>query len=660
MKSKLLILNCPSDYFEHVPMGTFGLCDYLDKQKIQTKILNLSLYKSSEIDRVLKHYLEQFAPTHVGVILHWQETVESVLWASEYIKSLNKNIQIICGGFTAGYFGSNLLEKYPFIDYIITGDPEKPMELLLKNYDLSKIPNLTYRDCSKIISNKAKYLIDQETISSISFSGLTYLYDHELYIKAVENKFGFPVFIGRGCVFNCHYCGGSRESFRLHSNRADHIIRSIDSVIADLKRLKDFTRKIYICYETKLDYILNLFEAIKKEKELVNFFQLNYGAWRLIDNKFLELYKETFNFERAERPLLEISPEVFNDNGRKKIKNRKLSYSIKDLKENLYAINNCLGNSVKVDIFFSRYHDTAKTYTEMKEEITGIFRFSHELFCNNIFNAKVYFDHLSTDVGSRYWENYVTAPDDFDTLVSNIRRLKAKGKYSFTVNNLCIYTPETLGEKYVFRCELIIFILHILEKYYHELFHILFYCLDKMIIELIEEIIDKIYLRRPGNIFNSINHFELLNSIGQKIHEHKSFRPKIPFIHDLILLQINKAMFHQHHRPQHAISNYQNKRPYLNRAFISSHMHDYLDLPDFLERLNREGAKKLRSKKTICIFLEDDILSMPYKTYRYTIKEFEKGISIDEYYELMKEKGIFSKSYHKDLVARLFKSNVLY
>lgn len=660
MKSKLLIVNCPSDYFEHVPMGTFGLCDYLNKKNIQTKILNLSLYKSSEIDRVLKHYLEQFAPTHVGVILHWQETAEGALWASEYIKSVNKNIQIICGGFTAGYFGGTILEKCLSIDYIIIGDPEKPMEMLLGDCRLPEIPNLIYRESKKVITNKDLYLIDKDTISSLSFSKLEYLYDHELYIDAIEKKFGFPIFIGRGCVFDCQYCGGSGSAFSLHSNRTRPVMRSIDSVISDLKRLKNFTRKIYICYETKLDYILNLFEAIKKEKELVNFFQLNYGAWRLIDNKFLELYKETFNFERSERPLFEISPEVFSDQGRKKIKNRKLSYSIKDLKENLYAINNCLGNSVKVDIFFSRYHDTAKTYAEMKEEITGIFRFSHELFCNNIFNAKVYFDHLSTDVASRYWENHVNAPDDFDTLVSNIRRLKAKGKYSFTVNNLCIYTPETLGEKYVFRCELIIFILKILEKYYHELFHILFYCLDKMIIELIEEIIDKIYLRRPGNIFNSMDHFELLNSIGQKIHEHKTFRPKIPFIHDLISLQINKAMFYQHSRPQHAISNYQNKKPYLNRALISSHMHDYLDLPDFLERLNREGAKKLISKKTIYIFLEDDILSMPYKTYCYTIKKFEKGISIDEYYELMKEKGIFSESYHKDLVARLFKSNVLY
>jgi radical SAM superfamily enzyme YgiQ (UPF0313 family) len=84
---------------------------------------------------------------------------------------------------------------------------------------LSEIPNLIYRDNSKIISNKAKYLIDKETISSLSFCGLTYLYDHELYIKAVENKFGFPVFIGRGCVFNCHYCGGSNGAFRLHSNK---------------------------------------------------------------------------------------------------------------------------------------------------------------------------------------------------------------------------------------------------------------------------------------------------------------------------------------------------------------------------------------------------------------------------------------------------------
>ena len=660
MKSRLLIVNCHSDYFEHVPMGTFGLCDYLNKKNIQTKILNLSLYKSSKIDRVLKHYLEQFSPTHVGLVLHWQETAEGALWASEYIKYLNKNIQIICGGFTAGYFGSNLLEKCPSIDHIIKGDPEKPMELLLGDHKLPEIPNLIYRESSQVISNKDSYFIDNDTISSISFSKLEYLYDYDMYIDAIEKKFGFPICIGRGCVFNCNYCGGSCNAFSLHSNRTRPAIRSIGSVISDLKHLKDYTRKIYICYENSLDYILNLFETIKKEKELVKTFQLNYGAWRLVNKKFLELYKDAFNFERAERPLLEISPEVFSNQGREKIKNKKLNYSITDLKENLYKINNSLGNSIKIDIFFSRYHVTAKTYAEMKEELTGIYLLNHELFCKNIFNAKIHYDHLSTDVASRYWINYLKDPDDFDTLLSNIKRLKAKRKYSYTVNNLCIYTPETLGEKNIFKCELIIFILKTLEQYYHELFHILFKCLKKSVIDLIEEIIDKIYLRRPGNIFNSMDHFELLNSIGQKITEHKSLRSKIPFIHDLISLQINKAVFRQYRRPLHAISNYQNKRPYLNRAFISSHMHDYLDLPNFLERITRKSAKKLRSKKTIYIFLEDDILSMPYKTYRHTIKEFEKGISIDEYYELMKEKRIFSKAYHKNLVERLFKSNVLY
>jgi hypothetical protein len=51
---------------------------------------------------------------------------------------------------------------------------------------------------------------------------------------------------------------------------------------------------------------------------------------------------------------------------------------------------------------------------------------------------------------------------------------------------------------------------------------------------------------------------------------------------------------------------------------------------------------------------------MTYETYLRTLKAFEKNISLDEYYELMEKKHIFDLSYHKDLVAKLFQSNVLY
>jgi hypothetical protein len=137
MQSRLLIINCPSEYFFYIPMGTFGICDYLSRRDIPVKMLNLALYKETETCKVLEHHLESFQPTHVGIILHWQETAEAFLRVGDLVKSYNKDIRIISGGFTAGYFGEDLLEKYRFLDFVVKGDPEKPLELLLSGTDPS-------------------------------------------------------------------------------------------------------------------------------------------------------------------------------------------------------------------------------------------------------------------------------------------------------------------------------------------------------------------------------------------------------------------------------------------------------------------------------------------------------------------------------------------
>src|SRR4030042_6002783 len=142
-------------------MGTFGLCDYLSQRNVEVRLLNLALYNRTDMSKVLDHYLDIFQPTHVGLTFHWQETAEGGLWAGEHIKSYIYYVKIICGGFTAGYFGEDLLEKCRFVDYIIKGDPEKPLELLLNGSELSEIPNLIYRDSSGVLSNKVSYHIDQ-------------------------------------------------------------------------------------------------------------------------------------------------------------------------------------------------------------------------------------------------------------------------------------------------------------------------------------------------------------------------------------------------------------------------------------------------------------------------------------------------------------------
>jgi len=658
MQPRLLIINCPSEYFKYIPMGSFGLCDYLSRRNTDTKLLNLAVYEESGIDEVLTHYLNVFQPTHVALIFHWQETTEGFLWAGERIRSHNKNLEILAGGFTAGYFGKNLMERCGFLDYVIKGDPEKPVELLLNSVELPEIPNLIYRTPSGSIANTASWEIEQETLSGISFCNLAYLFDHELYLQSINKKLGFPVFIGRGCAFSCRYCGGSRSSFRSHSKRTKPVARSIGSVIADLKKLREFTQKIYLCYEKDRDYMKSLFQAMKREQDLVKYFQLHYGAWKLPDSEFLDLYKKLFIFPAENRSVIELSPEVFDDKAREKIKHPAVSYSIEDLKENLRLVNSRFNNSVNVSVFFSRYHDTAKTYGDMKQEIAGIFRLKHDLFCENITNAKIFYDHLSTDVAGFYWEKYVHQPHDFDTLVSAIRKLKAQEQYSFHFDNLCIYIPHTLSETDIFRCELLVFILKILERDFHEIFQVMMKCLDRLFIGLMEKIITDKYCDRPGNIFASLDHCELLDHIKHEVKEDKNIFSKIPFIEDLIKFCIKKAKAKR--SPQTIKGLHQADRPKLNHAFISVHEHDYPDLYAFLKRLDMEGTANMKSEKTVFLFLIDEIMSMTNETYNATLREFEKGISVDAYYALMKRKGIFIYSYHRGLIEKLFRNDLLY
>jgi hypothetical protein len=656
MHLRLLIINCPSPFFVYVPMGTFGLCDYLNQRSLPCKILNLSLYERSRVPTILDQYLQEYHPTHVALIFHWQETAEGVFWIGERVKSQRDQTKTICGGFTAGYFGEDLLRRCWFVDYVIQGDPERPMELLLGGAPAHEIPNLVYRDGAGIRVNDTSYNIDNKTISGVSFSDLSYLFDYELYIKAVEEKLGFPLFIGRGCVFSCDYCGGSRESFRLHSRRNKPVTRTIPSIIADLTRLKQFTDRLYICYEIDLSYVKALFEAIKSETTLVKAFKLNYGTWELFDRHFLELYRDLFIIEEQDKPLFEISPEVFDEESRRKLKHRK-TYSIEQMLQNLSLIKRCLNGHVKVYIYFSRYHETASTYAAVREETFRIFRLKHDLLTRKYTNVKVYYDHLSTDVGSIYWDNYVENPRDLDTLLSWTKKLKNREEGSFPVDNLCIYRPKGLSERDVYKCEVLISLLKSVETHAHELFHIMFQCLDELVIPLLEEVMARVYLDESWSLFEPLDPSQLLCHIERTITQNQSMLSRIPFVEDLVNLQIKKAVCQSMPRQETR----QDRKSYyrLNHSFVSVHNHDYLDLARFLDRLQKEGAHNLMAEQTVVVFLMHEVVSMSYDTYCMTLKLFKKGLALSRYYALMHQKGIFNPSYHESFLGKMFGSGVL-
>jgi hypothetical protein len=299
------------------------------------------------------------------------------------------------------------------------------------------------------------------------------------------------------------------------------------------------------------------------------------------------------------------------------------------LKDNLSLINEYLHRGANVSVFFSRYHETATTYKEIREEIKGISRFAHEVRMQGFPNVGVHYDHLSTDVGSFYWERHVKNAGDLDTLVSSFRRIQSHALTSFPFNNLCLYIPGSLSEDEVFRIEMLSFILKRIYTHYSELFHILYRCLG-----------------------------EGFSSIRKKILKRKGLLSRVPFAEDLIGFFMNKALFHG--RSGALISGYQTERPVLNNDLIVVCLHDYLDLDGFMKRMESEGPKKLSAEKTVFLFLNDEIMSMTYETYRCTIHLFAQGVSLPEYYRRMEMSGIFSQKYHEGLVRKLFQSGILY
>lgn len=260
-----------------------------------------------------------------------------------------------------------------------------------------------------------------------------------------------------------------------------------------------------------------LFKAMQGEEGLVKTFQLNYGAWQVFDGEFLDLYKDLFIIENHDRPLFEMSPEVFDTKHGQKVKGHE-TYSMDALKQNLALIKSRLQDRVKVYLFFSRYHDMTETYGAMREEIFRIFWLNHDLLARGCTQVKV------------DWERYVDNPRDLDTLISWTRRLKNQGHHSFPVNNLCICLPKALSEAEISTCELLIFMLKDLEKHSRELFHILFRCLEKRVMNVLEQVISEVYNDRGGNVFTSLDHCDLLHNLEKPSVEIRPGCPGFPLL----------------------------------------------------------------------------------------------------------------------------------
>lgn len=655
MSPRFLIVNCASPYFFSIPMGSFGLCDCLRQQGIAAKIFNPALYPETGMRDRLLAVLAEFAPTHVGFACHWQETGHGLLAALDVVREWSPTAPTLCGGFTASYFAEDLLRTVPALDCVVTGDPEEPVAHLLQGHPPAEIANLVWRECGEIRRSASHWLIGQQQLDRLAFGDCASLIDADLYFRKINAKLGFPLLLGRGCAFDCAYCGGSRHAFRLHSGRLLPVTRSVAAILADLHRLKSWTRVLYICYENDPGLVKRLFRAIAGDPLLQGHFTMHYGAWHLLDAEFLTLYRQAFDCSSMP-PVIEFSPEVTGDHHRAVIK-RGTTYQFAAMEDNIRAITETLRGWVRIEVFFSRYHP-ALDAADLEREAGAVRMFTHRMMRQGL-PVHVCSDHLSTDVASRYWEESQDQPRDFARFLDRKNRLDEGRLYSFPVDNLCLLLPSHLPAAFVVRHEALLLALERLERLCREWAHILLACLgDRWFGELAAVIAP--WLEEEENraaFFAGPPLEEIMAALGRRLCDNN--RPEYPFLADLFRFGLKKLAQAACALPRpQAQAHSADVCFVLDQERVGVYEQDYLDLAAFLRRLDEFGNCP-PYQRTVCLFLENDIVTLPNAVYRITFRLFEQPRTLGAYRDAVGLDARIGPEWHERLLARLLDEGLL-
>ena len=247
------------EFIELPPIGLLGLADLLYKRGHSTKIVHMGV----ERQRAGRIDIEKIIATHnpaiIGLDLHWHFQAFDVIETAKAIKRAHPEIAVLLGGFTASTFADEILRTFECVDFVIRGDAEVPLLELLRHHssdrDYRQVPNLAYRNWS-VKMNAMSYVADQEMIESLCYTNFSLMQDYRSFVDSFSRyitlndlspamqrtllhwKKSYPVMVGRGCMYECSYCGGSKTAQRAINNRNCVIVRSVEGVLESLQDLQ--------------------------------------------------------------------------------------------------------------------------------------------------------------------------------------------------------------------------------------------------------------------------------------------------------------------------------------------------------------------------------------------------------------------------------------
>lgn len=240
-----------------IPVGIPGMINMLREDGFRVSGIDLPMEIIMDQQFDLEVWLKGLQGVRLFAIdLHWYEHSFGALDVAGVCKRVYPDVPVVLGGLTASYFAMEILEGFPQIDFIILGDGEVPLRALARylcrceGENLTEVPNLVYRQNDQLISTGVTYCATQADLDAMNFIDMDYMlhadqlaelaYSLSEKVEMTDSAMrkGHWLTIGRGCLYNCSFCGGGNIAHMTIANRKGIIPRSPKRVVDDLENLK--------------------------------------------------------------------------------------------------------------------------------------------------------------------------------------------------------------------------------------------------------------------------------------------------------------------------------------------------------------------------------------------------------------------------------------
>lgn len=225
--------------YDYFPLGFKSLQYYLGERGHTVTLLNLGtlLMKYPHLD--FAGLATALDVRMVGIDLHWMVHVQGSLGVAQRLKEIRPDIPVVFGGISSTLYAHELVQ-YPFIDMVLRGyDTHAPFDALLTavktGRDLTAVPNLIWKDAGGQV---------QDNGYSHKPPAYDYFIDWSRQPEATATR-TLPIsevvtLTNVGCLYNCGWCGGSRQAFReLHGVDSTLYLKATSTVGCEFASLRN-------------------------------------------------------------------------------------------------------------------------------------------------------------------------------------------------------------------------------------------------------------------------------------------------------------------------------------------------------------------------------------------------------------------------------------